>query len=90
MAMRVPHAGQSAEVDHLVPLAEARQIGNEPANLELLPAALDRARSDEPSERQLDLAKRFQAGGPLSAKSMAIAQARLRPAGTEKYQWSER
>ena len=50
--MRGPYAGQIAEVDHIVPLAQAGGIGNELANLELLPATLNRAKSDKVGERQ--------------------------------------
>ena len=34
---RGPYTGQKAEVDHIVPLAQAREAGNELANLEMLP-----------------------------------------------------
>ena len=69
-----------------MPLAEAKQIGNELANLELLPAALNRAKSDKVGERQLALAQRFHDAGLLSDAEYADVQARFRPAGTEKYQ----
>ena len=64
----------------------AGQIGNELANLELLPAALNRAKSDKVGERQLALAKQFCAAGLLSPAELAEVQARFRPAGTEGYQ----
>ena len=56
------------------------------ANLELLPAALNRAKSDKVGERQLAIAKRFHDAGLLSDAEFADVQARFRPAGTEKYQ----
>ena len=84
--MRGPYAGQIAEVDLIVPLAEAMQIGNELANLELLPAALNRAKSDKVGERQLALAKRFHDAGLLSDAEFADVQARFWPAGMDKYQ----
>lgn len=87
--MRGPYAGQIAEVDHIVPLAEAGRIGNELANLELLPAALNRAKSDKVGERQLVLAKRFHDVGILSDAEFIDVQARFIPAGTEKYQLQE-
>ena len=87
--MRGPYAGQIAEVDHIVPLAEAGQIGNELANLELLPAVLNRAKSDKVGERQLALAKKFRDAGLLSDAEFADVQRRFQPAGTEKYQIQE-
>ena len=46
MLTRGPYAGHTAEADHIVPLAYASEVGNELANLELLWAALNRAKSD--------------------------------------------
>ena len=83
---RGPYAGQTAEVDHIVPLAQARGIGNELANLEMLPASLNRAKSDKVGERQLALAGRFHGAGLLSDAELAQVQTRFRPAGTEKYE----
>ncbi len=83
---RGPYVGQTAEVDHIVPLAQARGIGNELANLEMLPASLNRAKSDKVGERQLALAGRFHDAGLLSDAEMAQVQTRFRPAGTEKYE----
>ena len=86
---RGPYAFQKAEVDHIVPLARAPQVGNELANLEMLPAALNRAKSAKVGERQLALAKKFRDAGLISEAAMAAVQARFRPAGTAKYELPE-
>ncbi len=83
---RGPYVGQKAEVDHIVPLARARGIGNELANLEMLPASLNRAKSDKVGERQLALAGKLHDAGLLADADFARVQARFRPAGTEKYE----
>ena len=86
---RGPYVGQKAEVDHIVPLARARGIGNELANLEMLPASLNRAKSDKVGERQLALAKKFREAGMISDETLANIKARFRPSGTTKYELSE-
>ena len=80
---RGPYVGQKAEVDHIVPLARARGIGNELANLEMLPASINRAKSDKVGERQLALAGKLHDAGLLSEVEFAHVKARFRPAGTE-------
>ena len=79
---RGPYAGQHAEVDHVVPRALARELDHELANLELLPARLNRQKSARVGERQLDYARRFRDAGLISAGSFARVQAAYRPAGT--------
>ena len=85
---RGPYSGQVAEVDHIVPLAQAFEIGNELANLEMLPATLNRAKSDKVGERQLALAKKFQEAGLISDATMANIQAKFRPSSTVKFEHS--
>ncbi|MBE7158536.1 MAG: hypothetical protein INR62_08915 [Rhodospirillales bacterium] len=87
--MRGPYAGQKAEVDHIVPLAVVWNLGNELANLELLPASLNRGKSAKVGERQLDLARKFQNAGLITEEELAAVKVAFRPAGTEKYQLSE-
>lgn len=89
VVMRGPYTGQIAEVDHIVPLAQAHELGNELANLEMLPAALNRAKSDKVGERQMALARRFRSAGLISAESMARLEARFVPAGTGKFELRE-
>lgn len=86
---RGPYTGQIAEVDHIIPHAQAMEIDTELANLEMLPATLNRAKSDKVGERQLDLAKKFRAAGMISEATMANIQARFIPAGTGKYELQE-
>jgi hypothetical protein len=85
---RGPYAGQTAEVDHIIPLARAYEIGNELANLEMLPATLNRSKSAKVGERQLDLAKKFRDGGLISEATMANIQASFRPSSTARYEQS--
>ena len=42
-----------------MPLSLAREVGNELANLEMLPEKLNRAKSNGLGERRLALAKKF-------------------------------
>ena len=86
---RGPYIGQGAEVDHIVPLAIAPEIGNELANLEMLPGTLNRAKSTKVGERQLALAKKFRDAGMISEASMARVQVAFRPAGTQQYELTE-
>jgi hypothetical protein len=37
-----PYAGQPAEIDHVIPLSVAPELGKEIANLELMPRTLNR------------------------------------------------
>lgn len=66
---RGPYAGQEAEVDHVVPVSLAPELGNQLANLELLPERLNQRKSDRVGQRQLDFARRFRAAGLMSEES---------------------
>ena len=70
-----PHTDKVAEVDHTAPLAGTGQIVNELADLELLPAVLDRANSNKVSERLLAPAKSFHDAGLLSNAEFADMEA---------------
>ncbi len=83
---RGPYTGQTAEVDHIVPLAHAFEIGNELANLEMLPAALNRAKSAKVGERQLAVARQMHDAGLITDATMAKLQARFRPAATTRFE----
>jgi len=72
---RGPYAGQSAEVDHIVPRSLAPEGENELANLELLPALLNRRKSDRVGERQVAHARQLHAAGLLRAESLARVEA---------------
>lgn len=52
-----PYAGQEAEADHVIPRAVAPKLQNQVMNLELLPAKLNRMKSDKVTERTRVFAK---------------------------------
>jgi hypothetical protein len=81
-----PTSGRLPKWDHIIPLAQAHELGNELANLEMLSATLNRAKSDKVGERQLALAKKFHDAGLLSDATMANIQAKFVPSGTGKYE----
>lgn len=64
-----PYAGEPTEVDHIVPVSLAPEIGNELANLELLPQTVNRRKSNRVGERQLSLAEQLHGAGLLGAES---------------------
>ncbi len=66
---RGPYAGESVEIDHIVPYSLAPEVGNELANLEMLPRTLNRRKSNRVGERQLAYADKFYAVGMLSKPS---------------------
>ena len=51
------YAGQEAEADHVIPRAICPELQNQVMNLELLPASLNRAKSDKVTERAKVFAK---------------------------------
>ncbi len=58
--------GQPYEVDHIIPVAEFPQLGNELANLIYLPRTMNRQKSDEINQRAIDLGLRLVAAGMLT------------------------
>jgi 5-methylcytosine-specific restriction endonuclease McrA len=60
-----PYAGEPTEVDHIVPVSLAPEVGNELANLELLPKTVNRRKSSRVGERQLSLAEDLHRAGLL-------------------------
>jgi hypothetical protein len=76
------YAGQEAEADHVIPLAVAPELGNQVMNLELLPAKLNRAKSDKVTERAKIFAKELYEAGLLSEEGWkAVEQRRDIPQG---------
>ena len=57
MITRGEYAGQEAEADHVIPRAVCPELQNQVMNLELLPAKLNRAKSDKVTERAKVFAK---------------------------------
>jgi hypothetical protein len=51
------YAGQEAEADHVIPRAVCPELQNQVMNLELLPASLNRAKSDKVTDRARVFAK---------------------------------
>ncbi len=74
--MRGPYAGETAEIDHIIPLSLAPELGNELANLEMLPKTLNRQKSNRVTDRQLDYAAKLRAAGLLGQESFNRVQAR--------------
>ena len=69
------YAGQEAEADHVIPRAVCPELQNQVMNLELLPASLNRAKSDKVTERAKVFAKELYEAGLLSEKSISNIQA---------------
>ena len=66
---RGPYEGETVEIDHVIPVSIAPEIGNDFANLEMLPSSLNRSKSDQVGERQLTYAKKLLDAGVLSEDS---------------------
>ncbi len=65
-----PYKGELVEIDHIVPLSLAPEVGNELANLEMLPRTLNRRKSNRVNERQLAHAERLHNAGLLTQTSL--------------------
>src|SRR4029453_15933709 len=73
---RGPYRGELAEVDHIVPVILAPELKAEFANLELMPAPLNRRKGAKVGQRQLAHARRLKAAGVISRESFdTIARA---------------
>lgn len=66
-----PYAGELAEVDHVVPVSVMPELDKELANLELMPARLNRQKGAKIGARQLDYVKRFAAAGIITEEVAA-------------------
>lgn len=73
---RGPYVGESVEIDHIVPFSLAPELGNEIANLEMLPRTENRRKSDRVGERQLAHAEKFFAAGMLGREAMENIRSR--------------
>ena len=60
------YAGQEAEADHVIPRAICPELQNQVINLELLPASLNRAKSDKVTDRARVFAKELYDAALLS------------------------
>jgi hypothetical protein len=60
------HAGEEAEADHVIPRAVCPELSNQVFNLELLPAKLNRAKSNKITDRATIFARELYNTGLLS------------------------
>lgn len=67
---RGPYSGETVEIDHIVPFSLAPEVGNELANLEMLPKTLNRQKSNRVNERQLAHAEKLFEAGMLGKESL--------------------
>ena len=71
-----PYAGQEAEADHVIPVAVCPALRNQVMNLELMPAKLNRAKSDKVGKRALTFAHELHAAKLLSDASLAAVESK--------------
>jgi hypothetical protein len=71
-----PYNGEPVEIDHIVPVSLAPEVGNELANLEMLPKTLNREKSNRVNERQMAHAERLREAGLLTEESYARVKAK--------------
>lgn len=65
-----PYAGETADVDHIVPRSLAPETDNELGNLELMPASSNRKKSNRVSSRQVTHAELLFKAGLMTAESL--------------------
>lgn len=76
-----PYAGETVEIDHIVPFSLAPELGNNLANLEMIPRTINRRKLDHVGVRQLEQAGVFFQAGLLSPKSYEKVKTKARIAG---------
>jgi hypothetical protein len=76
-----PYAGETVEIDHIVPFSLAPELGNNLANLEMIPRTINRRKLDHVGARQLQQAEVFFQAGLLSPKSYEKVKAKARIGG---------
>jgi hypothetical protein len=69
--------GEPVEIDHIVPFSLAPEVGNELANLEMLPRTVNRKKSDKVMERQVDYAERLHEAGLIKSETLEKVRERL-------------
>jgi hypothetical protein len=65
-----PYSGEKTEVDHIVPRSLAPETDNELGNLELMPASVNRRKSNRVNSRQVTHAEKLFEAGLLKAESL--------------------
>ena len=75
MIMKGEHAGDSIALDHVLPRSLVPELAARFYNLEAIPSRQNLAKSDRIGKREIDIARRWQKMGLLSAKGLnAIAK----------------
>jgi len=72
------YTGQEAEADHVIPKAVCPELQNQVMNLELLPASLNRAKSDKVTDRARVFAKELYQAKLLSEEGFDSVQRSLK------------
>lgn len=80
---RGPHAGETIEVDHIVPYSLAPEAGNDLSNLELTPRSVNRRKSNRVGPAQLEHAARLLEARLITAESYGRVTARNRDTARE-------
>lgn len=65
-----PYTGEILSVDHIIPRAITPELDNVIANLELMPLSVNQRKGDKVGQRQVALAKSFNAAGLLSDEGL--------------------
>ena len=71
-----PYAGDQLSVDHIIPRSVCPELDTTLANLELMPLRMNRSKSNSIGERQVDMARKFNAAGLLSQRGLDAVLAR--------------
>ena len=66
MVMRGPYVGDQGQVDHIIPFSVAPEIGNDLANLELMPGKLNNKKRAKVGQRQKSLARDLRAADVIN------------------------
>lgn len=75
---RGPYANQLTGIDHIVPLSLAPEVGNELANLEIMPAAVNRKKSNRVNSKHVSHAEKLHAASLLSQESLDRVKAQAK------------
>jgi hypothetical protein len=65
-----PYTGDVLSVDHIIPRSVCPELDTTLANLELMPLRMNREKSSSIGQRQIDMAKKFNAAGLLSESGL--------------------
>lgn len=71
---RGPYAGQLATVDHIIPRSVAPELDCRLYNLEIMPERLNISKGSRVTLRQVQLARKWNAAGLLSAEGLAAVE----------------